>query len=222
MDDKYLNNILRSKDKIDLQVEGWIIKDKSQQTSKKQHSEIQCNLLILRNTDHENEYVLAFYNKKGKKMESIVPLIAELQFWYADSISFEMYWDGGAYTRKDHKCVHKGEFVIPASAEFKMTFIANSAQQLQKVMKQVHNIKFHEKREKNTFAYLKTHTWLWHFKQFIPPAMQQKPTQAVTLSIDCDNASSLGGAAGGGKEESEYANADPQLQETLKHMNSTN
>ena len=43
--------------------------------------------------------MLAFYNKKGKKMESMVPLIAELQFWYVDSISFEMYWDATAYQK---------------------------------------------------------------------------------------------------------------------------
>jgi hypothetical protein len=74
--------------------------------------------------------VLAFYNKKGKKMETIVPLIAELQIWYVDSISFELYWDSSAYQKQDHKYIHKGEFSIPASAEFKMTFIANTAQQL--------------------------------------------------------------------------------------------
>ena len=36
MDDKNLNNILKSKDKIDLNIEGWIIKDPSQKTGKKQ------------------------------------------------------------------------------------------------------------------------------------------------------------------------------------------
>ena len=117
-------------------------------------------------------------------MESMVPLIAELQFWYVDSISFEMYWDATAYQKQDHKYICKGEFTIPAESEFKMTFIANSAQQLQKLMKQVNNIKFHEKSERNTFAQMKTHPWVWHYKQYIPPVMQVKSTQQVQLSND--------------------------------------
>ena len=72
--------------------------------------------------------------KKNKKIETVVPIIAELQVWWSDSISFEIYWDPTAYEKHDHKQIRTGDFIIPASSPFRMTFIATLAKEFKQFM----------------------------------------------------------------------------------------
>lgn len=65
--------------------------------------DIPCNLAIVSTQDQDCEYAMVFFQKKNKKIEIVVPIIAELQVWWTDSISFEIFWDPLAYDKQDHK-----------------------------------------------------------------------------------------------------------------------
>jgi hypothetical protein len=68
-----------------------------------------------------------FFIKKGKKIELVIPILAELQVHSIDALSFEIYWDPGAFERPNHSQIHTGDFVIPGVPPFRLRFIAHNA-----------------------------------------------------------------------------------------------
>jgi hypothetical protein len=48
-------------------------------------------------------------------------------------------------------------------------------------MERFQGFKFHEKSERNTFAFSKSHKWMWHYSIMVPKCFQYK---SITPALD--------------------------------------
>ena len=97
-----------------------------------------------------NNFALVFITKKNKKIETVLPLTAELQIEDLDRLNFVCYWDPKAYDQ-----VTPGGFILgqPASATHRVRVICNHAGEKKTLLDRILSIKQYVQMEPNTFAY---------------------------------------------------------------------
>ncbi len=92
-----------------------------------------------------------FIIKKSKKIEHILPVIAELQVQDVDALNFEVFWDPSAY-EKNHQLALPGNYSIPSSIPFRLRLVCNHAQEKKTLLERLIGVKRLALSERNTFA----------------------------------------------------------------------
>ena len=96
MEDPNTTKNLRSKEKSQLMIEG--VMENQQNSSKKQ--DIPINISIVSSADNISHNAFAISLKKNKKIDVILPVIAEFQIVDVDALNFEVFWDPNAVNEK--------------------------------------------------------------------------------------------------------------------------
>lgn len=109
--------------------------------------------------------------KKSKKIDTILPVIAELQVQDVDALNFEVFWDPTAYDKQ-----HPGSHQNSSTAPFRLSLVCNHAQEKKTLLERLIGIKRLAANERNTFANQKSHAWVWHYSAMVPKCAQTKPS----------------------------------------------
>jgi hypothetical protein len=146
MEDPNTTKNLRSKEKAQFMIEGVM---ENSQSSKK--SDIPINIAIVSTAENISQNAFVVFLKKNKKIDVILPIIAEFQIQDVDALNFEVFWDPQACLDKFNPNILPSSYKIPDGIPYKLRIVCN-----------------HASKDRNTFANGKSHNWLWHYQSLMP------------------------------------------------------
>lgn len=154
-------------------------------------------MALVNNQECPNNFALVFIAKKGKKIDLVVPLLIEFSYTLIlnqcrvveiDSLNFILFWEMQAYEQPPS--IQPSQ--VPANTPFKIRVLCNHAGEKRNLMERIQSIKQYllskiscshaNLGEPNSFANMKTHSWLWHYATAIPKIIQTKPAGGEKFS----------------------------------------
>lgn len=88
-------------------------------------------------TDSLNHFALVFITRKNKKIEVVLPLIAELQILDLDSLNFYCYWDPKGFEQP----MMSGGLSPPTTATYKIRILCNHAGEKKTLLERIQSVK---------------------------------------------------------------------------------
>ena len=177
MEDPNTTKNLRSKEKSQLMIEG--VMENQQNPSKKQ--DIPINISIVSSADNISHNAFAISLKKNKKIDVILPVIAEFQIVDVDALNFEVFWDPNAFGDKFTPNALPNTYKIPDGVLYRLRVVCNHAGDKKTLFERIFMSKKVASPDRNTFATGKSHQWLWHYQSLMPKCttVKQAPQSAA-------------------------------------------
>jgi hypothetical protein len=82
-------------------------------------------------------------------------------------LNFVVYWDPASYDHLSAQ-VLPSTAQIPQTATLKLRMVCFHAGDKKNMIERIMKIKQYVSREPNSFANLKTHSWIWHYSAMVP------------------------------------------------------
>ena len=81
--------------------------------------DIPITISLVSNSENINHFAFVIILKKTKKIEVMLPVIAEFQILDKDALNFEIFWDPNAIGDKFNPGVLPSSYQIPASIPYR-------------------------------------------------------------------------------------------------------
>lgn len=170
MEDPNKTKNLRSKEKTQLMIEG--VMENHEITSKKQ--DIPINISIVSSADNISHNAFVISSKKNKKIDKILPVIAEFQIVDVDALNFDVFWDPNAFNEKFTPHALPSTYQIPEGVPYRLRVVCNHAGDKKTLFERIFMSKKVASPDRNTFANGKSHQWLWHYQSLMPKCITLK------------------------------------------------
>lgn len=129
-----------------------------------------CYVSLVASQDALNNFALVFITKKNKKIDTVLPLTAELQIEDQDRLNFVCHWDPKGFESPQGQLLS----APPASSAFRVRVVCNHAGEKETLLQRIVSIKQYVPCEPNTFAAQRSHGWVWHYQTMVPKCVQSK------------------------------------------------